>query len=77
MRLNEKVVVAANAKYHADKVGYFQFFGEGPSLGTVVLSTEPVDNFRTATLFAVDIKNIILEDDEVWSWNLTDDNETY
>jgi len=61
MKRNQKCFVSHDSPYHQGKDGYFQFYGEGESEGTVVLSETP-DNVNRLqgsarwciVLFAVD-----------------------
>lgn len=41
MRTNQKVRVSKSAKFHGGCIGYFQFFGEGPSIGCAVITEHP------------------------------------
>ncbi len=54
MKKNAQVIVSMKAKYHAGRVGYFVFNGEGPSKGAVVLATKPDGNI----FFAIDEKDV-------------------
>jgi hypothetical protein len=54
MNKNTKCVVKISAPHHAERVGYFQFFGEGESSGTAVFTDAPVNQKKdTTTFFAV------------------------
>ena len=53
MKLNQKCVVSSDHKFWPGRVGYFQFYGEGLSDGTAVLSAEPSSNDGPKTLFSV------------------------
>lgn len=41
---NTKIKVKADHKHHANRIGYFQFEGHGPSAGVFVFSTKPVED---------------------------------
>ena len=40
---NQKVVVASNAPFHANRVGFFQFDGDAGIYDLAVLSIRPID----------------------------------
>lgn len=62
MKKNQRCIVSENAPHHANRIGFFQFYGEGASAGVAVLATEPVDQRDGArVLFAV-ASNHIEED---------------
>jgi hypothetical protein len=48
MKRNQKVQVSEETKFshNRGRVGYFQFFGEGPSNGVAVLTVEPTDSTK-------------------------------
>lgn len=54
MEAGTKVKVKSSAPHHAGRVGYFKFYGEGPSKGTAVIAVEaPSAKANPETLFAV------------------------
>ncbi len=56
---NQRCVVAATAPHHANRVGFFQFFGKGNTAGCAVLTAEPISAFNnTGTYFAVDVADV-------------------
>lgn len=55
IKKNQKVKVSLESKYHAGKVGYLNFLGEGPSKGTAVLTHEPDIGQHILNMFAVDV----------------------
>ena len=56
MKKGQMVKVSSFAPHHANRIGYFQFYGKGPSEGVVVLADKPDKNPRV--LFAVDVRFI-------------------
>lgn len=59
MKPNQKCIVSSSAPHHANRIGYFQFYGEDSSKGTAVLASQPVNRHNeTAVLFAVSVENI-------------------
>lgn len=59
MNKNDKVQVSSIATHHANRIGYFQFEGEGESVGTVVLSEQPVKCCAgNSVLFAVSVNDV-------------------
>lgn len=54
MNKNQKVQVSDKSKYHAGKVGYLNFLGQGPSEGTAVLTHVPDYGQHILNMFAVD-----------------------
>jgi hypothetical protein len=56
MNVNTKVQVSKDTTFHAaGKVGYFQFNGEGPSQGLVILTDKPTkEGDRSGTYFVVE-----------------------
>jgi hypothetical protein len=58
---NEKVRVSESAPFHAGRIGYFQFDGQGDSKSVTVLSVQPIqknNTFIQFEFFAVDDKFI-------------------
>lgn len=53
-----KVIISKNAPFHAGKVGWVDFYGEGPSSSTVVLRTVPEPE-KAEVLIAVSCKHIM------------------
>lgn len=69
LKHNQKCRVKETATHHAGRIGYFQFYGKGPSEGVVVLSAAPTIKPRKRdknlykapmTLFAVSVENCLL-----------------
>lgn len=54
MKKNQKVVVSADAPFHANRIGYFQFIS---GKDTVVLTENPTKENNTGTYFAVAAKH--------------------
>lgn len=48
LAVNTKIQVKADHKHHANRIGYFQFEGLGPSAGVFVFSAEPINNKEIA-----------------------------
>lgn len=63
MKVDTRIVVSHDAPHHAGRVGYFQFFGKGPSEGTMVLAEEPSKDTasRSQKLFAIDKRHAVVE----------------
>lgn len=59
MLLNQKVRVSSKHPFHADRIGYFQFYGTGPSEGCIILAEKP--NSDPKTLFVVGPSDIELQ----------------
>ena len=60
MTKNQMVIVKKSHRYHPGRKGYFLFYGEGPSKGTVVLAASPYDEntCSQSELFAVGEEDI-------------------
>jgi hypothetical protein len=59
MKLNQKCLVSSFAPFHANRIGYFQFFGEGSSKNTIVLADKPYSSSDGGrVMFAVSRENI-------------------
>lgn len=59
MNKNQKCIVSESSPHHANRVGYFQFYGTGSSNGVAVLTEEPVDpETESRTYFAVSVGDI-------------------
>lgn len=60
MKKNQEVTVKSNHPFHGGRIGYFQFFGAGPSEGAVVLSSKPTDGSgKPNTIFAVNASDLV------------------
>jgi len=63
MEKNQRCVVSAAAPHHANRVGYFQFTGDGPANMWVVLSDKPIEAIAPASAdgaihFVVDMADL-------------------
>lgn len=59
MEKNQKCKISTNSPFHKGREGFFQFFGEGASLGTAVLSEKPTPSKNGSVLFAVAEEHLI------------------
>ena len=58
--INTKIIVNSEAKFHKERIGYIQFYGEGPSEGVVVLADSPTSTTKyQQTLFAVEASHVM------------------